>query len=723
MSAELRTTEDDLRDLAAGQPPLIEARDGLFTGVTLRRCLGVGGMSSVFLGELDGAQRSAALSPLAPRWLALKFTKLSTERQLARLGIDPRSVYTREVAALGRVMERRPPTPFVIGLYGSGSALVTVSGGESRPLPWLALEFIDGGPDGATLTERMRRATHLDPGRALRLANGLLEGVRVLHDEGVLHRDIKPDNVFLTGDGDTETPKLADCGIARVSGMSVGTLAAMTPSYGGPEQVLSAWRPTEHNPLVGPWTDVHALAATLWFVLAGEDWCRGETDLSWHAGERRSLRTARRSVGGIPGALLDRLDGALRRGASHRLPAVAWTPGSAGYERLARVRFAASMFAGPERHASVDELATELRPLLVELRDRWVPSPTPVPLAASPGAAAGEAHYREVASRLRFGEGRLTPATMALVQPDGRVLARFDDQLLYLVGDRPCRVAVPDLFRPVVAASRWLVRGPGGGFLLAGPAHLLHIRGGRFASLSLPAVIAEGPVAPSPVADPVAASSVGPIVAVACGALGLVVVSAATPDRGPLGWRLAADGWEPPVTLPLSGEVQAVSEGPDGWMVVGADAAGAGRGAWWSSTDGRTHQRPAASPGAPWRVVLAGPAGEAWVASGDRVLRLGDGSEPEVECSGVDGEPLALATDPLGLPWLLTACSVWRRQADGGWHCLYRRDPSRPALVALGFSVRGVRVVDSSGGSLDIEPRNLDGWRAAANTSLLLSSG
>src|SRR5690606_20887067 len=135
-----------------------------------------------------------------------------------------------------------------------------------------------------------------------------------------IHRDLKPENVLVAGPVDAEIPKLADCGIARVEGVAT-SLAALTPAYAGPEQFLSR-PPPERNPLVGPWTDVHALAAVLWFLLGGACWCRGMVDQDWHRGVRRSLRTASYPHDALLHAprLLDRLDAVLARAAAPRLP-------------------------------------------------------------------------------------------------------------------------------------------------------------------------------------------------------------------------------------------------------------------------------------------------------------------------------------------------------------------------------------------------------------------
>src|SRR6185295_11699653 len=148
--------------------------------------------------------------------------------------------------------ERRPPTEFVVGFYGSGHADVQIKG-ATRRLPWMLLELVDGGMDGVSLTQRVERSggEGIDPVRALRLVRGMCAGVIALHGEGIIHRDLKPDNVLVAGPVDDETPKIADCGIARVDGLAA-TIAGMTPAYGGPEQVLSS--AGIRNPLIGPWT-------------------------------------------------------------------------------------------------------------------------------------------------------------------------------------------------------------------------------------------------------------------------------------------------------------------------------------------------------------------------------------------------------------------------------------------------------------------------------------
>ncbi|WP_437796330.1 protein kinase domain-containing protein [Sorangium sp. So ce693] len=143
-------------------------------------------------------------------------------------------------------------------------------------MPWIALEHVEGSNAGTTLAERIELAGEggVDPVRVHRLARGMIEGVRVLHRLGVIHRDLKPNNVFVAGPVDVETPKIADCGIARVEGLRLATVQAMTPGYGAPEQSLSRRAMSLER-------------REMWRV------CTGEEDTAGEAGVTRAERSGR----------------------------------------------------------------------------------------------------------------------------------------------------------------------------------------------------------------------------------------------------------------------------------------------------------------------------------------------------------------------------------------------------------------------------------------------
>ena len=363
--SSLASADPELRDLARDEPALPAAHGEAPTGLHLLRVLGLGAISTVFLAERRGEGPSGGLPPETPRRVALKLMRPWALDGARRMNQDPLETFHRERAALVRMDRRAHGERRVVRFYGEGRTRVCV-GPQTVELPWLALELVDGGAYGTTLTERVERAAGgLPLARARALLTHLAEAVCDLHEEGIIHRDLKPDNVLLEGPPETERPKLADCGLARVDGLLV-TVGGVTPAYGGPEQLMSFGG--ERNPLVGPWTDVHALAALAFFALAGEHWCRGQDDRAWHEGERRSLTTAARLSGALRARpeLVTRFDAALARGATHGLPAVAWTgPEAARYGRLAR-SFRPSLVEHPPRYAGVRELTAALDPLFEE---------------------------------------------------------------------------------------------------------------------------------------------------------------------------------------------------------------------------------------------------------------------------------------------------------------------------------------------------------------------
>ena len=721
----LRSNDESLRDLAEGAPRLVDAETGRPAGVRLTRWLGAGGMSAVFLAERDEAP-SDDLSEIAPARLAIKLLKPATVHRLAQLNLRGVDVARREIEALSAVRAMRPPTEFIVSLYGSGNVAIQAFDDAPQHVPWIALEYVEGGAEGATLADRVRRAQAegVDPVRALRLARGIIKGVSVFHQLGVLHRDLKPDNVFVAGPLDEEIPKLGDCGIARVDGLAAGTIPGATPEYGGPEQMLSALWPTERNPLVGPWTDVHALAATLWFVIAGEGWHRSRTE--WDSGERRSLRTARKLHRGWmeDAALLDAIDAALQRGASSRLPARALkVDGAARYEQVAKQRFKAlAREDRPPRHEDVDALAAELLPLLQTCADRSSERAArenrPVTRFRSTrlvnGEEVGSGPPRAVVHEIpqprlpaMVGVEPATPGGMVL-QPGALGFVRFGERLFCFAHTDPrfMEVPVPREHRAQVAASRWLTRGPGGGVALVGASHVLLLPRTSFTLGPLPSRSGE----------------VGPIQAVVSDGRMFGVVTAETEDSngGPELW-VSPDGasFGSPTILPLGGDVHALASGPLGTLVVGSWRGRKAR----ALVLGYDRQVQVITAGvntrAPLTSAVAGTEGEFWAAGEGFVLRLdraGAGEEKLDEAlqgggavsEGSGPAPVAMGLDHEGIPWLLTEGAALRRhQGAAGaavWRVYYRRAEGAPPFVGLGFTPKGARVFDALGGGALIEP-------------------
>ncbi len=147
--------------------------------------------------------------------------------------------------------------------------------GEQDGEVWIAMELLDGEP----LSARLAKGP-MSPPEALQAALGMLGALEALHARGLLHRDLKPTNVFLTRHG----VKLLDFGLARSLVPMAGSTARLTivgtvvgtPEYMAPER----W--TDEN--VGPASDLFAVGAILFEMVTGKPAFSGRTPMEvYHA--------------------------------------------------------------------------------------------------------------------------------------------------------------------------------------------------------------------------------------------------------------------------------------------------------------------------------------------------------------------------------------------------------------------------------------------------------
>ncbi len=114
--------------------------------------------------------------------------------------------------------------------------------GEHQGTPYLIMELLDG----ESLGDLLERLGALSPDSAVDLMLPIIAGVDAAHAAGVVHRDLKPDNIFVTRDATGAAhPKVLDFGISRVvagdDGPRTGTTATLgTPAYMAPEQLASS---------------------------------------------------------------------------------------------------------------------------------------------------------------------------------------------------------------------------------------------------------------------------------------------------------------------------------------------------------------------------------------------------------------------------------------------------------------------------------------------------
>ncbi len=160
--------------------------------------------------------------------------------------------------------------------------VISVGKDEPTGMWYFAMEYVDG----PTLNHLLSTGP-LTEERALEIVRDVARGLECAEAQGIVHRDIKPDNILLTKTGDA---KLADLGLARQThddaSMTQSGQAVGTPNYMSPEQVRGRSDEIDHR------SDLYALGATLFHLVAGRPPFSGETSaviMSKHLTEKPPL--------------------------------------------------------------------------------------------------------------------------------------------------------------------------------------------------------------------------------------------------------------------------------------------------------------------------------------------------------------------------------------------------------------------------------------------------
>ncbi|HEY6460383.1 MAG TPA: serine/threonine-protein kinase [Polyangiaceae bacterium] len=235
---------DTPRDAVAGAVDAVDADPRVGTTLagkwTLDAVLGAGGAAIVYAGTHRNGNR-VAVKILRPHLL--------DQPDLVRR-------FGREGHAGNRVAH-----PGVVKTLDDGAT--------DDGLPYLVMERLEG----ESLDRRLARDGTLPLADALRIADAILDVLDAAHAAGLVHRDVKPENVFLAAGGGV---KLLDFGIAggQASGRTSVTLVGIvlgTPAFMPPEQARGRWYEVDAR------SDLWAVGATLFVALTGR-WLRaGET--------------------------------------------------------------------------------------------------------------------------------------------------------------------------------------------------------------------------------------------------------------------------------------------------------------------------------------------------------------------------------------------------------------------------------------------------------------
>ncbi len=226
-------------------------------GYEILEKVGQGGMGAVYRAKQLSLDRIVALKVLVPS-----------------LAQDPSYIerFFREARAASRLVH-----PNIVYAYDVG---------QSGPYYYLAMEFVDG----ETVLEIIKREGPIPEKRALRIAAQVANALDCAYKAGMVHRDIKPDNIMVTR---KDEAKLCDLGLAKRAdtGSKTGVgLAVGTPHYISPEQA-------QGRQDVDVRSDIYSLGASLYHMLTGQPLFSGPSSavimthhLSSEAPPPRSIR-------------------------------------------------------------------------------------------------------------------------------------------------------------------------------------------------------------------------------------------------------------------------------------------------------------------------------------------------------------------------------------------------------------------------------------------------
>lgn len=304
-------------------------------GYEVLREIGRGGFATVYEARQLSVDRLVALKVISTGTLSPV-----TERR-----------FRDELRAVGGLSWH----PHVVGVHDGG---LTDDG-----RPFLSMELVSGGSWGA----RVRRDGPLTPGRVARLGAEVADALHAAHEAGVVHRDVKPDNVLV---GRRDDALLTDFGIATIADATMtatGTFVG-TIEYSPPE-LLRGERAT-------PLSDVYAVGALLWTLAVGRpayDTVDGETPVA----------SVMRVLGAPPSELPDTVPAELRAVIER---AMARAPEDR-FPSAAAVQDALRPLAEPSRTGTATQDPSPIDPTAVTPRPVTVtppPEPTPPPTEVAP---------------------------------------------------------------------------------------------------------------------------------------------------------------------------------------------------------------------------------------------------------------------------------------------------------------------------------------------------
>jgi serine/threonine-protein kinase len=291
------------------------------------RELGRGGMGIVFLARDIALHRLVAI-----KVLRFEFTASEEHRERFR----------REARMTARLSH-----PSIVPVHGFGEVGGDVDDPSAAPLVYIVMKYVHG----ESLAERMRRERTIPAGEVQRIVRDLALALDSAHRDGVVHRDLKAENILLErGSG---RAMLTDFGVALSRSLDPvradSSRAFGTPHYMSPEQAAGELD-------IDGRSDVYSLGVLAYYMLSGELPFDGHTFESLAAKHIADVFVPLATlVPGAPGALVEAIERCLQKGREMR-----WRSGRDLAEALASVAVRRRWFGGRVKPATVAVFRTKI---------------------------------------------------------------------------------------------------------------------------------------------------------------------------------------------------------------------------------------------------------------------------------------------------------------------------------------------------------------------------
>ncbi len=214
------------------------------------RILGQGGFGTTYLGWDDRLHVKVAIKEYYPSNLISRVQGASAVIPFSDEHAESFAAGLTKFLDEARVLARLRDIKEIVGVQDFF---------EENATAYLVMELLEGRTMKKYLSDNGGK---LDVRRTLSVLGPIMKALQTIHEQGLIHRDISPDNIFLTNSGER---KLLDFGAARqaVGGQGGGFTVILKPGFAPPEQY-------SNEGTQGPWSDVYAICATTYLALTGK---------------------------------------------------------------------------------------------------------------------------------------------------------------------------------------------------------------------------------------------------------------------------------------------------------------------------------------------------------------------------------------------------------------------------------------------------------------------